>query len=206
MAHWRSYVAGQTVLEAGDPTLDLFFIAEGEVRVVTRSSSGHEIILNEIGSGQFFGEIAAIDGGTRSTSVVALTRARACVIAAKPFLRFALSSPDASLELMRKLTSLVREKDARLLELTVLAVRPRLIGLLLRLARPHSASGLVVSPPRPHHELAARIGTRREMVSRTLTGLQRDGLVVSGRGGLLLPKPQMLEAEVEAAYRAASGG
>lgn len=206
VARWRNYAAGQTVLEAGDPTQDLFFVAEGELRVVTRSSSGHEIVLNDIGPGQFFGEIAAIDGGLRSTGVVALTAARACVIAAKPFMRFALSTPEASLELMRRLSTLVREKDNRLLELTVLPVRARLISLLLRLGRPHAQGALAVSPPRPHHELAARIGTRREMVSRTLNGLQRDKLVTAIRGGLLLPSPRALEAEVEAAYCAAGGG
>ena len=99
-----------------------------------------------------------------------------------------------------ELAGLVREKAARLLELTVLPVRPRLISLLLRMARPHGSGGLVVSPPRPHHKLAARIGTGREVVSRTLGGLQRDGLVVPERGGLLLPQPERLRVEVEAGY------
>lgn len=107
---------------------------------------------------------------------------------------------------MRLLTGLVREKDARLLQLTLLPVRPRLIALLPRMARPHAAGGLVVSPPRPHHELAARIGTRREVVSRTLSALQRDGLVKTERGELVLPRPNSLKAEVEAGFRAAEAG
>ena len=200
VARWRAFEPGQTVLEAGDPAHEVFFIAEGEVRIITRGSAGQEIILNELGPGQFFGEIAAIDSGPRSAGVVALTRCRICVIAAGPFMSFALSTPEASHHVMRLLAGLVREKDARLLELTVLPVRPRLISLLLRLARPHEAGGLVVSPPRPHHELAARIGTGREVVSRTLSGLQRDGLVVPERGGLILPKPERLRVEVEAGY------
>ena len=203
VARWRGFEAGQTVLEAGDPARDIFFIAEGEVRIITRSSAGQEIILNELGPGRFFGEIAAIDGGPRSAGVVALIRSRVCVIAAAPFMDFALSTPQASHHVMRLLAGLVRENNTRLLELTVLPVRPRLISLLLRMARPHGAGGLVVSPPRPHHELAARIGTGREVVSRTLSALQRAGLVTPERGGLLLPKPRMLEAEVEASYRAA---
>lgn len=205
-ARWRGFEPGQTVMEAGDPSRELHFIAEGEVRVVTRTSGGHEIILNELGPGRFFGEIAAIDGGARSAGILAVTRARVCTIAAEPFLRFALATPEVSLEIMRVLAALVREKDARLLELTVLPVRARLVSLLLRLARPRPSGGLIVSPPRPHHELAARIGTRREVVSRTLSTLQREGLLATERGGFLLPRPAMLEAEVEAAYRAASGG
>jgi CRP/FNR family cyclic AMP-dependent transcriptional regulator len=200
VARWRVFDAGQTVLAAGDQARDVYFIAEGEVRIITRSRSGQEIILNELGPGGFFGEIAAIDGGLRSAGVVALTRARVCIIAAEPFMSFALSTPAASHQVLRLLAGLVREKDARLLELTVLPVRMRLISLLLRIARPHATGGLMVSPPRPHHELAARIGTGREVVSRAIGVLQRDGLVVPERGGLLLPQPEKLKAEVEAGY------
>ena len=205
-ACWRVFLPGQTVLEAGDEAREVFFIAEGEVRVVMRTSGGHEIILNELRAGHFFGEIAAIDGGPRSAGVVALTRARVCVIAAAPFMTFALSTPAASYEVMRLLAVLVRETDARLLELTVLPVRPRLIALLLRLGRPRQAGGMVVSPPRPHHELAARIGTRREVVSRILSALGREGLTISSRGGLALPRPDVLAEEVEASFRSAAGG
>ena len=205
-ARWRGFLPGQIVLEAGDEAREVFFIAEGEVRVVMRTTGGHEIILNELHAGQFFGEIAAVDGGSRSAGVVALTHARVCVIPAAPFMSIALSTPAASLHVMRLLAERVREKDARLLELTVLPVRPRLIALLLRMARPRGAGGLIVSPPRPHHELAARIGTRREVVSRTLSALGREGLVVSARGGLALPRPDALTAEVEAAFRSAAGG
>lgn len=209
VARWRGFEPGQTVLEAGDPAREVFFIAEGEVRIVMRSAGGQEIILNELGAGQFFGEIAAIDGGPRSAGVVALTRTRVCVIAAEPFMGFALSTPEASHQVMRMLAALMREKDARLLELTILPVRPRLIALLLRLARPRGpgeGGGMVVSPPRPHHELAARIGTRREVVTRILGALTREGLAAPGRGGLALPDPQTLITEVETSFRKAAGG
>jgi CRP-like cAMP-binding protein len=199
-ARWRSFEAGQAVLEVGEPARDVFFIAAGEVRIINRSSGGHEIILGDLGPGQSFGEISVIDGGARAAGVMALTRARVCIVAAGPFMQFALSNPEASHHVMRLLAGLVREKDARLLELTVLPVRPRLISLLLRMARKHPQGGLVVSPPRPHHELAARIGTRREVVSRTLKALQHDGLVTPMRSGLLLPRPETLNAEVEAGF------
>lgn len=206
VARWRSFTPGQVVLEAGDQTQEVFFIVEGEVRVVSRSSGGHEMILNELTAGSFFGEISAIDHAPRSAGIVALTRARICTVPAEPFMAFTLSTPEASHNLLRLLAALVREKDARLMELAVLPVRPRLIALLLRLSRPRKAGGRVVSPPRPQHELAARIGTRREVVSRTMGALQREGLMELTRGGLVLQDPEALEAEVEAAYRAASGG
>lgn len=204
VARWRSYSPGQTVLEAGDPVQDVSFVSEGELRVVARSVGGHEMILNELQPGALFGEIAAADGGQRSASIVALTRARVCAIAAAPFMEFVLATPEASHHLMRTLAAMVREKDARLLELAVLPVRPRLAALLLRLSRPREGGGRIISPPRPHHELASRIGTRREVVSRVLSAMQRESLADVTRGGMVLRRPEALEAEVEAGYAAAS--
>ncbi|MCR0982745.1 Crp/Fnr family transcriptional regulator [Roseomonas populi] len=205
VARWRGFSAGQAVLEAGDLTQEVSFVSEGELRVVSRSSGGHEMILNELRPGSLFGEIAAIDGGYRSVSIVALTRARLCTVAAAPFMAFVLSTPEASHHLMRSLTALVREKDQRLLELAVLPVRARLAALLLRLSRPREGGGRIVSPPPPHHELASRIGTRREVISRTLGAMGRDGVMQVTRGGLVLPRPALLEAEVEAGYGTPSG-
>ena len=204
VARWRSYAPGQAVLEVGDALQDVSFVSEGELRVVARSTGGHEMILNELQPGSLFGEISAADGGRRSASIVALTRARVCAIAAAPFMAFVLATPEASHHLMRTLAALIREKDARLLELAVLPVRPRLAALLLRLSRPRAGGGRIVSPPRPHHELASRIGTRREVVSRVLSAMQRERLADVTRGGVILLQPEALEAEVEAGYAAAS--
>jgi CRP/FNR family cyclic AMP-dependent transcriptional regulator len=203
IARWRSYEPGQVVLEAGEDTRDVFFVADGMLRAVARSSGGHEVILNDIGPGAVIGEIAAIDGARRSAHVVALTQARLCAIPGEAFMAFALATPTASLHLMRTLAALVRDKDTRILELSVLPVRPRLIALLLRLSRPRPAGGLVVSPPRPHHELAARIGTRREVVSRVMSALLREGLLEQARGGLVLPRPDGLRSELNAAWSTA---
>jgi len=197
---WLRYESGQTVLDAGDAAADVFIVVAGTLRVVTRSTGGDEIILNEIGPGALFGEIAVIDGAKRSAGIVALTQSAVCAIAAKPFMDFVLGTREASLQLMRSLAALVRDKDARLLELSVLPTRPRLIALLLRLARARDAGGLIISPPRQHQELAARIGTRREVVSRIIAALQREGLVERSRGGLILPRPKALQEELENAW------
>jgi CRP-like cAMP-binding protein len=199
-ARWRSYEAGQTVLEAGDDAPEVYLVERGTLRVTTRSIGGHEIILNEIGAGALFGEIAAIDGAKRSAGIVAVTNAQLCVIAAAPFIDFAVSTREAALHLMKSLAALVREKDQRIFELSVLATRPRLIALLLRMARLRDAGGMIISPPPPHRELAARIGTRREVVTRALAGLQREGLLEPMRGGLLLPRPAALRAELAEAW------
>ena len=87
-----------------------------------------------------------------------------------------------------------------------MSVRPRLVSLLLRLVRVQRGGQRMVSPPRPHHGLAVRIGTIREVVSRAIAALQRQGLVVVERGCLRLTKPALLKADLETSYRAAAGG
>ena len=82
-ARWRVFTAGQTVLEAGDPARDVYFIADGEVRVIIRSSGGHEIIMNELGPGQSFGEIASVDGGTTTNSSSIPTSSRPSIRASE---------------------------------------------------------------------------------------------------------------------------
>lgn len=90
-ARWRNFEAGETVLQAGDPARDVFFIAAGEVRIFSCGIGGQEIILDELGPGRSFGEISVIDAGSRAAGVMALTRARICIIGAVPFMAFARS-------------------------------------------------------------------------------------------------------------------
>lgn len=206
VASWRSYEPGQLLVEGGDPTHEVFFLTEGAVRVLGRTSGGHELILNELRAGDLVGEYAAIDGEPRSAAVVALSRTRLCALPSAPFMAFVLSTPGAALALLRLLTARVRERDARLIELVALPVRLRLASLLLRLSRPRASGGKVISPPPPHHELAARIGTRREVVSRILSQMQREGLLMADRRAMVLPQPEALEAAVEAGFQQASGG
>ncbi|WP_431305229.1 Crp/Fnr family transcriptional regulator [Sediminicoccus sp. BL-A-41-H5] len=205
-ARWQDAEAGEVLLEPGTAAREVFFIAEGQLRIVLRGAAGREIILGELNHGEFFGEAAALDGGPAALGLVALTPARVCIVPAAPFLEAALSTPEASHQVMRMLAVQLREREARLMELMLLPVRPRLIALLLRMSRPAGGGAMVVAPARPHHELAARIGTRREVVTRILGALTREGLAVPGPEGLALPQPQPLITEVETSYRKAAGG
>jgi len=72
---WRRAAAGDSVLEAGGGGAELYFVAHGKLRIKIQAISGKESILRDLGDGEFFGELAAIDGRPRSASIVALTDA-----------------------------------------------------------------------------------------------------------------------------------
>ena len=205
LASIRACAEGELVLDFDDDSRDIFIILEGGVRIVLRTPSGQELIFGDFEPGQAFGEIAAIDRRPRSASVTALYRTRLATLPPEPFMEAVLSSPAASLACMRYLTARLREKDERLLELTVLPVRLRLCAELLRLARPAQGARRITPPP-PHHELAARIGTRREVVSREMTALAEAGLIETDRRAIRLLRPEDLAAAVRAGLGAPRTG
>jgi CRP/FNR family transcriptional regulator, cyclic AMP receptor protein len=195
---WLEIKPGALVMDFDDESDDVFVILRGSVRVLMRTQLGHELILGDFDSGTIIGEMAAIDGYRRGANVTALLRAQVCRIPAAAFLEIVLGSPPVGLRLMRMLSARVRLGNTKLLEHTVLSVRLRLLSELLRLARPvRTGPGLVISPPPVQSDLAARIGARREAVSRELNDLDAKGLVRRDRGALTMPRPDLIRGEIE---------
>ncbi|MFC7478242.1 Crp/Fnr family transcriptional regulator [Dankookia sp. GCM10030260] len=192
LARWRRVQPGEAVIDYDDTSDEVFLIISGTVRIAIHSASGHEVILGEAGAGEIFGEMAAIDGQARSANVTAVHSSVLCCLPRATFLDLVLKTPSAGLLLLRLLTGRLRLLDARNVELAVLPVRHRLIAELLRLSRPRDDGQLRITPPPAQHVLAARIGARREAVSRELSAMAREGLAAVTRQSILLPKPDAL--------------
>ncbi len=201
----KRYSEGELVLDFDDPSTDVYFIVSGDVRVLVRTAAGKEMILGDFGPGKFFGEMAAIDGAKRSANVTALTNAELLLVPPSVFKEIVLHSPEISERLLRLLTARVRELNVRLFERSVLDLRHRLYSELLRMSSPRKGHDgqAIVSPPPFQHDLAARIGCRREQVSRELGAMAEEGLAAKVRGGLVLLRPHVLEKRVKDAMNAA---
>ncbi|MBY0339241.1 MAG: Crp/Fnr family transcriptional regulator [Acetobacteraceae bacterium] len=196
-ATWLQAEPGQLILDFDDVSDDVFFVLTGSVRVAVRTAGGREVILTDAAPGQFFGEMAAIDGAPRSAAVTALHRSRICRLPAPAFLALLADAPELSLRLMRVLVTRVREANARILELTSLDIRHRLYAELLREAGPAAGDGSrAISPPPVQQILANRIGARREAVSREIARLLREGMLHRTRGALVLRQPDKLARAV----------
>lgn len=198
-ARWRRAQPGETLLDYGDVTDDVLLIFTGSVRVALRTPGGQELIVGDREAGEVVGEMAAIDGESRSANVTALHATNLCMLPGPVFLRLVLASPQIALRVLRLLTARLRLEDARLMEMTVLPVRYRLYAELIRLARVRDDGNLRISPPPPQHILAARIGARREAVSREMSAMGKAGLAVITRQSITLPDPPKLKALVQAA-------
>jgi CRP/FNR family transcriptional regulator, cyclic AMP receptor protein len=202
-ANWRRFDPDEVLVDFDEPSTDVYFLLSGEVRVLMRTASGKEVILYEMKPGDLFGELAALDGVARSANVSALTKGEACVMPASVFKELLFSHRSVAERLFCLMASRIRELNARFMEQTVLDLRHRLYSELLRLSTPRQdrSGERVITPPPFHHIVAARIGCRREQITREFTMLTQEGLIERTRGALILRQPDVLKARVAEAFR-----
>ncbi len=200
---WRRYEGKQQILGRGEGGTDVFFVISGVVRVLIRASGGREVILGDIGAGEFFGELAAIDGQPRSASVVAVTGATLARMPARVFREVIHRHSDSCDQMLELIAARLRMLDRRVDELSSLDIKHRVLAELLRLSRPDRAdpSRAVVSPPPFHAEIAARILARREAVTRELILLEDAGLLERRRGAFILTDVQAMLAQIRHSER-----
>ena len=194
---WRRAAAKEWVLDYESGGTDLFFVLQGHVRV-SIATAGREVILRDIRDGEFFGELAAIDQRPRSAGIVAITDTLVARMTAGVFRQVVHEHPDACDQLLQTLVAQVRMLANRANEQSNLGVRQRLYAELLRLARaPTGGDGHpVVSPPPTHAELAARVSSHREAITRELNALERGQLIERRRGAIVLLDAERLRGMV----------
>lgn len=182
---------GRTVISVATQSESVFFVAEGELQALLYSPSGKEVSVRQIGAGDLFGELAALDGLPRATTVVATANARLIEMSRGDFMACLESSTRAALWLSRRLAAEVRRLTERMFELSALGVSSRLHCELLRLAM-LAPDGRLIEPAPTHVELANRIGTHREAVTREISRLAELNILLSERRKLvILDLPQL---------------
>lgn len=186
---------GQALLSKGDTSTDIFFVLEGHLQVLLYSISGREISLRDLAEDDMFGEMSGIDGESRSASIIALTDARLLVMSRMDFKAAVESCPPAALWLLRELTARIRGLTERVFELSALNVQSRLHCELLRMAA-RSVNGLEIRPAPTHAELANRIGTHREAVTREMRALTAQNIIKTGRRRLEFVDLERLQTTV----------
>lgn len=176
---WRRYGAGQEIIGYHDTSTDVYFLTEGRVRVIIYSVEGKAVSFRDIAEGDLFGEFAAIDGRPRSASIEALTDCCVAILDARTFRDLLLAHSELAAALLRHVTAEVRRLTAALYEFGTLAVQNRIQAELVRLAQDRSSDGkqAVLAPAPIHRDIASRVITHREAVSREMSRLAKLGIL-----------------------------
>lgn len=173
----RSYPANSILINEGDNTDSLYVVMEGEVKVYASDESGKEVILNMLGPGEYFGELALMDEEPRSASVKTMEPTRVMVISKPDFKLILANHPDMAYNLIQSLTRQVRYLTNNVKSLALMDVYGRVAHTLLDLAKETGDGRMVIEQKLTHQDIADMVGASREMVSRILKDLVNGGYI-----------------------------
>jgi len=176
---WKKFKQSVEVVGYKEEGNDVYFLAQGRVRAMIYSFSGKEISFQDLSAGESFGELSAIDGLPRSTNVVTLEPSVIGSISSTKFWDILLGYPQVTIATLKNLAHLVRFVSGRMYQYGALDVKGRVCVELLNLARDHTLgdNSATISDMPKHVEIASRINTHREAVTKELNKLSKMGLL-----------------------------
>lgn len=191
--HW--FRRRERVIARDGTDRDVYFVISGTVRAAAPPARGRALIFRDLPAGEVFGELAALDRRARSADVVAVTDCMLASLTPERFHEVLALYPSVRLRLFQRLARSVRELSERLVELSTLDVEHRIGMELLRLARDSGVTrnAARIHPAPTHRELASRVATYREQVTRSLSAFARRGLIAREGRALVVRDVPALE-------------
>ena len=176
---WLELGPDEPILERDDGSLDVYFIIRGTVRVMNHLGDDREVALADLGPGDQFGELSAVDSLARSARVVGNDYCLIAALKRDDFLGVLFDFPKVGLRLLDHFAAIIRAMNQRVSALSVLTPHQRIYVELLRLAEPNSAgdSSWIINTVPNHEEIASWSGTEKQQVALAIGGLVRDGIM-----------------------------
>ncbi|MGE5112722.1 MAG: Crp/Fnr family transcriptional regulator [Acidobacteriaceae bacterium] len=195
----RKVGANELLFSEGDPCAGLFVVQSGNVRIFKSAASGREQVLAIEGPGSSIAELPVFDGGNYPASAQALNESSILFVSKQAFQSLCLQHPEVALKVLKVVGSRLRRLVGIIEELSFTTVRHRLVALLLRMAKAEGKTSGAVDfvLTANNQELAAQLGTVRELVSRNLSRLQSEGLIAMDGRNINVPKLEKLAAELQ---------
>ena len=195
----RKYEKHAQIMGEHDRTTEVFFVLAGSLRISSYTEAGREVIFTDISQCDMCGEFSALDHLPRSATAVALTD---CTLARMPAARFyelLRLHNEIAIRMLELLVAKIRKMSERVFEVSALAVRERVKRELLRLAAEGAQfpDGVVIRPAPTHYEIAARIGSHREAVTREFNRLEAANVIEVRRRQIRIVDMERLKAAEE---------
>ena len=191
----RTYRRNQVVFLEEETGKYMYIVLAGKVKVTKSTSGGKENLLAIHQTGDFFGEMALLDGKTAPATVSAMEDCRIVSIAAHDFHTILMRNEKVVQQIIHVLCTRLRQSWGQLQKLTYGSAEARIGAGLMQLARRHGVQdsrGIIINLRITHQELAEMVGTARETVTRTLASLKRDGIIQLENRRIVILNPTAL--------------
>ena len=197
----RRYPKGTFIFHKNDEGSSMMAVLAGRVRIGNVSLDGKEVMLNVIGPGEIFGEIALLDGKPRSADAVALEDTTLMVVERRHFLPFLLRNEGMVQRLLTVLCDRLRRTSLALEEIALFDLPARLAHVLAKLAEDYgrpipreNGGGIRIDLKLSQRDLSTLVASSRESVNKQLRIWRASGAIDQRDGHLVVLKPQVLEA------------
>lgn len=171
----KRYRKNTVIIERGDEAHTFYLVIEGRLKVFIAGEDGREIVLNDLGPGDYMGELALLGDTPRTASVVTQEDSEFLILTKQSFLKFVSDYPEITLTMMRDLAKRVADLADEVSSLALLDVYGRTVKLLNENAR--EEGDRLITDRFTHQEIANRVGSSREMVSKILKDLRVGGYI-----------------------------
>ena len=189
--HERTFHRGEVILLEGEAPRSVYFIVHGQVRIYRLSLEGREQVLKRLGPGEAFNFVPVLDGGPNPSSAMAWTDVTVYAIERGHFLQMVREHPALAVAVLADFATKLRHMTALVEDLSLRTVGARLAKLLLTQAAEKEAAPRRMT----QQEMAAQLGTVREVVGRALAELEEEGLVRKERHRIVIVNRSGLEAK-----------
>ncbi|HEX8192606.1 MAG TPA: Crp/Fnr family transcriptional regulator [Allosphingosinicella sp.] len=187
----KDYRPRAYLVKCGDPVTVLFVIAAGLAQAISYSAQGQPILLHEFRGGDFFGTVGAPQQGRHEADVVAVSEVSSFLLDGRELALLAEQHGCIGLALLRVMIDRLQRTETRMYEHAALSSVGRIHAELLRQARQSSTFEIIPAPILS--DLALRVSTSRETVSRTVNALERRGIIRRSADALTVVAPHRLE-------------
>jgi CRP-like cAMP-binding protein len=192
----RRVSAGTLIMRPEAATESLYFVMDGKIRLYRLAPTGEEVFQGELGPGDSLKCPRILGQHECHTFAEAIVDSTLEVLLKPLIERLQSNSMAFNQMLVREIIHHAADLDQRFYETSVMPMKVRLHAELLRISRRRRDGALIISPPPTHQDLASRIGSQREAVSKELGRLEKNGVIKRGRAAILLVREDQLRREI----------
>ncbi len=181
----EQFAKNQPILQTGDQTEMLYVVISGRIKVTMGDDQGKEVVLAMLGAGEYFGEMALLDGGSRSANVIAVESCELLSLSKHEFIQCLKNNFSMTMMVMQGLVKRLREADKKISNLALMDVYGRVAKVLLEMAETIEGDRAIVKKM-AKKDIANMIGASREMVTRVMKDLELRGMIEISSDAIIL--------------------